>query len=243
VLLKSVPPSKRPSRSLDDLAKETRCEGCARPKSTCLCDRLPQVKLASPLEIVILQHPQEDDVVLGTASIVARALDRAHVRVGLSWPSIDAAVGRELDRSRPLGHRWGVLFATKEEGEASKVVHPPGTVRVLDRHGAPLPSGEALEGLIVLDGTWSQAKTLWWRNAWLLKLARVGLVPREPSMYGKVRKEPRREWVSTLEAVGDVLPSLGRKDERARHEASRSELRRLMRTMLQRVRDALEDPG
>ncbi len=234
-----MPPSKRPPRSLDDLAKEARCEGCARPQSTCLCDRLPQAKLASPLEIVILQHPQEDDVVLGTASIVARALDRAHVRVGLSWPSIDAAVGRELDRDRPLGHRWAVLFATKEEGEAGKVVHPPGTVRVLDRHGAPLPTGEApLEGLIVLDGTWSQAKTLWWRNAWLLKLARVGLVPREPSMYGKVRKEPRREWVSTLEAIGDVLPALGPAADRERLEASRTELRRLMRTMLQRVRDA-----
>jgi DTW domain-containing protein YfiP len=118
-------------------------------------------------------------------------------------------------------------------------VHPPGTVRVLDRHGAPLPTGEApLEGLIVLDGTWSQAKTLWWRNAWLLKLARVGLVPREPSMYGKVRKEPRREWVSTLEAIGDVLPALGPAADRERLEASRTELRRLMRTMLQRVRDA-----
>lgn len=238
-----MPPSKRRSRSLDDLAKETRCQRCARPESTCLCDRLPKAKLASPLEIVILQHPQEDDVVLGTASIVAHALDGAHVRVGLSWPSLDAAVGRELERDRPLGHRWAVLFATKEEGAAAEVVHPPGTVRVLDRHAAPLHGGAPLEGLVVLDGTWSQAKTLWWRNAWLLKLARVGLVPREPSMYGKVRKEPRREWVSTLEAIGDVLPALGSESDRARHEASRTELRRLMRTMLQRVRDALEAPA
>jgi DTW domain-containing protein YfiP len=237
----------RPVRSFDDLAKEPRCEGCARPRSTCLCDRLPPTKLASPLEIVILQHPQEDDVVLGTASIVARALDHAHVRVGLSWPSIDAAVGRELERDAPgqrsLAQRWAVLFATKEEGEAAKVAHPPGTVRVLDRHGAPCPADARLEGLIVLDGTWSQAKTLWWRNAWLLKLARVGLVPREPSMYGKVRKEPRREWVSTLEAIGDVLPALGTAADRERLEASRTALRRLMRTMLQRVRDALEAPA
>lgn len=199
-----------------------------------MCDRLPAEPLASPLEIVILQHPQEDDVVLGTAPLVARALAKAHVRVGLSWPSLEAAVGREgIDRAR-----WAALFATKEEGEAARVVHPPGTVRVLDRKGAPCDPA-TLEGLVVLDGTWSQAKTLWWRNPWLLKLARVGLVPREPSMYGKLRKEPRREWVSTLEAIGDVLPALGAAEDRERLEASRTELRRLMRTMLQRVRDAL----
>lgn len=249
-------------RTLDQLAKEPRCQRCARPTSACLCDRLPTSPLASPLEVVILQHPQEPDVVLGTASLLGLVLDRASVRVGLSWGTLEHAVGREgLERTR-----WGVLFATKEEGEAASVVHPPGTVRVLprakpesgSRQRAPTESpsqreglgrvSEAerndgprtpLDGLIVLDGTWSQAKTLWWRNAWLLKLARVGLVPREPSMYGKLRKEPRREWVSTLEAVADVLPALGTEADRETHEATRQELRRLMRTMLQRTRDAL----
>ncbi len=222
-------------RTLDQLAKEPRCERCLRPTSACVCDRLPEPRLASPLDVVVLQHPQEPDVVLGTASLLGLALERAEVRVGLSWGSLDAALGREgVDRAR-----WGVLFATKEEGEAAKVVHPPGTVRVLDRQGALRTDARPLDGLVVLDGTWSQAKTLWWRNAWLLKLARVGLVPREPSMYGKLRKEPRREWVSTLEAVADVLPALGTEHDRERHEASRTELRKLMRTMLQRTRDAL----
>ncbi|MFN9808368.1 MAG: DTW domain-containing protein [Deltaproteobacteria bacterium] len=229
--------------TLDELAKEPRCGACARPRSTCMCDRLPSPRLASPLEIVVLQHPQEDDVVLGTASLISRALEGAQVRVGLSWPSADAAIGRELARDRPLGQRGAVHFATKEEGatrEGSAEL-APGTVRVLDRHGVPVPAGSPrLEGLIVLDGTWSQAKTLWWRTAWLLKLGRLALVPREPSMYGKLRKEPRREWVSTLEAVADVLPALGPEAERERFEQSRHELRRLMRTMLQRVRDALQ---
>lgn len=216
--------------ALDALAREPRCEGCARPSSVCICDRLPASKLASPLEIVILQHPQEDDIVLGTASLVARALDRARVRVGLSWPSLEHAIDRGgADRAR-----WAVLFASKPEGAPPA----PGTVRVLDRHEAPRAAdAPPLEGLVVLDGTWSQAKTLWWRNPWLLKLARVSLVPREPSMYGKLRKEPRREWVSTLEAIADVLPALGSELDVAAYEATRAELRRLMRTMLQRVRD------
>jgi len=168
----------------------------------------------------------------GPGSLVARTSARAGVRVGLSWPSLGHAIDKdEVDRSR-----WAVLFASKSEGAPPA----PGTVGVLDRHEAPRAADAApLEGLIVLDGTWSQAKTLWWRNPWLLKLARVSLVPREPSMYGKIRKEPRREWVSTLEAIADVLPALGTERDREQHETSRTELRRLMRTMLQRVRDRL----
>jgi hypothetical protein len=73
---------------------------------------------------------------------------------------------------------------------------------------------------------------LWWRNAWLLKLHRVLLHPAEPTIYGRLRKAPRREWVSTLEAVADAMVGLGEP------EATRAELRRLFRTMVQRARDA-----
>ena len=58
------------------------------------------------------------------------------------------------------------------------------------------------------------------------------LRPREPSIYGRARKEPRREHVSTLEAVADVLVALGEPEE------TRAQLRRVMRTMVQRARDA-----
>jgi DTW domain-containing protein YfiP len=66
-----------------------------------------------------------------------------------------------------------------------------------------------LEGIVALDGTWAQAKTLWWRNAWLLKLKRLVLHPSRPSMYGKLRKEPRRECLSTIESVAEALDGLG----------------------------------
>ncbi|MFZ9595596.1 MAG: DTW domain-containing protein, partial [Bdellovibrionia bacterium] len=72
---------------------------------------------------------------------------------------------------------------------------------------------EELEGLVVLDGTWSQAKTLWWRNPWLLKLKRAVLVPQTRSLYRELRKEPRRECLSTLEAIGMSLVALGEPQE------------------------------
>lgn len=203
------------------------CPACGKPPGVCICDRVEAI--TTKLRVVILQHPQEDDALLGTAKLVEVTLPKAEIRVGLSWASLDHALGtRDADRDR-----WAVLAAAKlpapipESARADPVVviDRKGRLRDSKRHG--------LEGIIVLDGTWSQAKTLWWRNAWLLKLPLIVLKPREPSIYGRLRKEPRKEWVSTLEAIGDVLPALGEP------EAVRTSLRRLLRTLLQRSRDTV----
>ena len=202
------------------------CPACGKPPGVCICDRVEAI--TTKLRVVILQHPQEDDALLGTAKLVDVTLPKAEIRVGLSWASLDHALGaRDADRDR-----WAVLAAAKlpapipesSRAEPVVVIDRKGRLRDLKRHG--------LEGIIVLDGTWSQAKTLWWRNAWLLKLPLIVLKPREPSIYGRLRKEPRKEWVSTLEAIGDVLPALGEP------EAVRTSLRKLLRTLLQRSRDA-----
>lgn len=197
-----------------------RCETCAKPRYACVCDRV--VPLKTKTRVVILQHPQEGDVVLGTAPILKTAIPRARVVVGLSWPSLEAVLdGEAVDRSR-----WATVYAHKIPPEVSANA----VAVVMDRHGKSTP-GARFDGIVVLDGTWSHAKTLWWRNPWLLKLGRIALRPREPSMYGKMRKEPRREAVSTLEATADALDALGE------DPTVRGELRKLMRTMVQRVRD------
>ena len=177
--------------------------------------------------MLVLRHPQEDDAILGTAPLLAASLPSCEVRTGLSWASLAHA----LDQEDADVARWEVVYPTKlDESVPAAARERP--VLVLDRKGRERgPDAPPIEGIVVLDGTWSQAKALWWRNPWLLKLGRVVLRPREPSIYGRARKEPRREYVSTLEAVADVLPALGES------EATREQLRRLMRTMVQRHRD------
>jgi DTW domain-containing protein YfiP len=93
------------------------------------------------------------------------------------------------------------------------------------------PQMARLRGIVVLDGTWSQAKSLWWRNAWLLKLPRLLIAPTQPSIYGRLRKEPRRSYVSTLEAAALALEALGEPS------ATGVALRRTFRTLVQRARD------
>jgi DTW domain-containing protein YfiP len=65
-----------------------------------------------------------------------------------------------------------------------------------------------LDGVVLLDGSWSEAKTLWWRNPWLLRLRRLVLNPPHRSRFGRVRREPRREALSTLEAAALLLKHL-----------------------------------
>lgn len=200
------------------------CPVCLKPLPLCICDRI--TALAAKHEVLILQHPQEQDRDLGTAQLVKLSLPkRAKVAVGLSWRSLAHAVGREVDKSQ-----WGVLHL----GQLPRPLTPAEKTEpivVLSKSGERLEA-ESLYGIIVLDGSWSQAKALWWRNAWLLKLPRVMLHPKTPSLYGKMRKEPRPECLSTLEAVAETLTALGEPKETA------DTLKRLFRTLLQRARDA-----
>lgn len=191
------------------------CETCHRPTAACVCDRVTTFQ--TQRRVLVLQHPQERDALLGSAQIVAASLPKAQIVVGLSWRNLGHALGEpEVDVQR-----WAVLFPDSEAAGD----------QVTKRSGALLEPG-SLEGIIVLDGTWSKAKTLWWRNPWLNKLNRVTLKPGKPSIYGKLRAEPRREYVSTLESVAAALTLCGEPPEVA------AGLERTFRTLVQRVRDA-----
>jgi DTW domain-containing protein YfiP len=180
----------------------------------CVCERI--VSLPTVRRVLILQHPQEQDALLGSAQILVASLPRAQLVVGLSW----ANLGHALRQQGVEASRWAVLFPDREAtGD-----------RVAGRGGLVEPA--ALEGLVVLDGTWSKAKTLWWRNPWLNKLNRMSLKPQKPSIYGRLRAEPRRDYLSTLESVAAALTLCGEAPEVA------AGLERVFRTLVQRVRDA-----
>jgi hypothetical protein len=179
-----------------------------------VCDRI--VSYPTERRILILQHPQEQDALLGSAQILMASLPKAKLVIGLSWRGLAHAIGEEnID-----ANRWAVLFPDRES-QGDQVTGKRGTLE---------PA--SLEGILVLDGTWSKAKTLWWRNPWLNKLNRMTLKPTKPSIYGKLRAEPQREYVSTLESVAAALTLCGESPE---IEAG---LSRVFRTLVQRVRDA-----
>src|SRR5262245_62571945 len=61
--------------------------------------------------------------------------------------------------------------------------------------------------LVVVDGTWWQARKLLKRNAALAALPQIRFTPPAPSNY-RIRREPADHCVATVEALAQVLGAL-----------------------------------
>ena len=141
----------------------------------CFCAHVPQI--ATRTRLLILQHPRERLHPFGTARMVAMALPNARIVV----PEI------------------------RLSGALSTALDVPADAAVLFPHAAAidlatLPAAERPSALVALDGTWSQARSLYRQNPWLQGLRHVRLHPEAPSEY-RIRREPRADYVSTLEAI------------------------------------------
>lgn len=186
---------------MDDAATPEFCPTCTKPTRLCVCEAISPVRV--PFRVVLLQHPQEKRELLGTAVLAHLQIADSILLAGLSWPNLRKIVGEDVDP-----RRWGVLHLGPKRSGGEPM--PP--ISVVDKKGAPIEDSayvlRDLDGIIVLDGTWSQAKTLWWRNAWLLKCRRIVINPDVRSLYGAARKEPRKDSLSTLEAAAFTLARL-----------------------------------
>jgi len=206
------PPQRRRFRSgphpgaaaLRDLSA---CPDCLQPESICVCKEL--TPLAHRTALLILQHPQEQSHLLGTARLTAKAFPDAVLKIGLSWRSLAHALGRPAEP-----RRWAVLYLGSDK--AAEIAKDRELV-LLDGKGKRVANEKAelaeLEGIVLLDGSWSQAKALWWRNPWMLKCRRLILGPQHASRFGKLRREPRRDALSTLEAAALALSRLEQRPE------------------------------
>jgi DTW domain-containing protein YfiP len=157
------------------------CVRCTRPSIACFCAKLRPVE--SRTRVCILRHPRERKVAVGTALM-------AH----LSLPNSELHHGVEFD-----GHPRVRELAAAE-----------GTALLFPGEGATAPetlAGAPPRTLIVVDGTWSQARKLIHRNPFLRALPRIGFTPRRPSNY-RIRRQPSSECVSTIEALAHVLSLL-----------------------------------
>jgi DTW domain-containing protein YfiP len=156
------------------------CARCRRPTRVCYCAALPT--LATRTRIVILQHPRERDMPIGTARMAQLCLPEAELHVGMRWGENAAFAKAISDPARPA-----ILLS------------PGPTARDILRDP---PLGPVT--LVVVDGTWSQAKVVVRDNPCLQDLPRYAFASPEPSQY-RIRKEPRVEYVSTIEALMHVL--------------------------------------
>lgn len=156
-----------------------RCYRCLRPTDLCYCAELPSVPTRT--RIVILQHPHERTHPFGTARLARLCLPMASVHV-------------------PWAGFTGTLEERVEVPADAAVLYPHPDSPLLDA----LPPGERPSTLIAIDGTWAHSKRLYRENPWLQAYRHVRLDPSAPSRY-RIRKEPRPDYVSTLEAILEAL--------------------------------------
>jgi DTW domain-containing protein len=155
------------------------CENCRRPLTTCYCAHLRP--LPTSTRVLLLQHPRERRMAIGTARMAHLGLSNSLLRVGLDF-SADEVVADFLDSALPSY----VLFPGPEA-----------------RDVATLAPGEAIN-LILVDGTWWQAKKLLTLNPRLAQLPRLAFTPSRPSDY-RIRRQPAEFCVSTIEALAETL--------------------------------------
>ncbi len=170
--LEASAPHPRPPRAV--------CTRCRRPESVCYCRHVTSIETTT--RVVLLQHPRERDVPIGTARMAALCLPTAELHVGVRWAGF-APLARALsDPARPA------VLLYPGEGAIDVASHPP-----------PGPVT-----LIVVDGTWWQARKVIRANPELSALPRYTFTPPTPSEY-RIRKEPGAACVSTIEALVHVL--------------------------------------
>jgi DTW domain-containing protein YfiP len=152
---------------------------CHKAAVTCVCARIPRVE--NRTSILVVQHPRERLHSIGTARFAGLGLTNARVEV--AW---NAGVAEDTPPT------W------LPEGAA--LLYPGPAAREL----RDVPESERPRHLVVIDGTWHTARTLYRDKAWLRRLPQVSLTPSAPSRY-RIRREPEAHCVSTIEAIVEAL--------------------------------------
>jgi len=158
------------------------CLRCLRPASVCWCAQLTPI--ASATRVVFLQHPRESRVAVGTCRMAHLALAGSELRRGVCFED-DARV-------RALAADTSGAVAVLYPGDGAR---------------DPAALAARPQTLIVLDGTWHQARAMWRENPSLHRLPRIGFTPSSPGNY-RIRREPAPHCLATVEAMVEVLGRL-----------------------------------
>ena len=157
-----------------DATRRPTCTTCLRPRLVCLCEWIRPV--SNRVELLLLQHPLEQQHAKGTARLLHLSLARSRLLVGEVF---DAAL------VAPPDCRTLLLYPGAEESAPELLLDPAISCAALR--------------LIVLDATWRKSRKMIHLNPWLQDLPRYSLPDPPPSRY-LIRRAQQTHQLSTLEA-------------------------------------------
>jgi DTW domain-containing protein len=151
------------------------CLACRRPQALCVCRHIQPVDNRTP--ITVIQHPRERKHPFNTARLARLALNRIQLEVA-----------------------WDIAMDRPELPPGAALLYPSESAIEL----GTIPVGDRPSHLVVLDGTWPQARSLYRNNEWMRALPHVSLSPAQPSDY-RIRREPAQHCLSTIESIAAAL--------------------------------------
>lgn len=171
-----------------------RCVTCLQPDFACYCPWIKTIDVN--IEFVILIHPKEiKRRRITTGRMAHLSLKNSHLIMGALFerePRVNALL------SDPNRH-CVLLYPSQRSANLSSMA--AADIRTL------VPVGKRLT-LFVIDGTWHTAKKTVNQSDNLKRLPRICFTPPRPSNF-RVRRQPRPECYSTIEAIHQATELLG----------------------------------
>ena len=170
------------------MKKRALCPQCKKAMSACICKYITLIN--NQHFIHILQHPSEEKKAIGTA----RILD-------LSLRSSKITIAEIFDESEFDLDNCYLIFPDDNAIPAEKLLNNQAV------------SINSKTQFILLDGSWKKASKMLMLNPFLQKLPKVSLNINKKSDY-RIRKSPREDGLSTVEAGFYLLSQLENNDEK-----------------------------
>ncbi|MGB7950285.1 MAG: tRNA-uridine aminocarboxypropyltransferase, partial [Candidatus Binatia bacterium] len=166
-----------------------RCRRCRRPLTGCYCSVVNAFE--SWPRFVVLTHPKEARHSFGTGRMVCLCIENS-----LSIEGVDFSENPDANR------------IIQDPGLFSVVLYPgPGATNLsratVHERAVLVPAGIELN-VFVVDGTWKSARKMIRLSQNLQRLPFVCFDPPSPSTF-RIRRQPRAEFYSTIEAVHQVI--------------------------------------
>lgn len=163
-----------------------------RPKVVCICSALPLERLDPNNSVIILQHPAEEKRCLRTAPLLKQCLkdDKCLIFKGKRFPGAHRTLEDVFKSPNTL-----LLYPSAEAVALQDFVKDC--------------NKDTSYNLVIIDGTWPQAKAMYAGNQFLHKLKQVKLVGDANSCY-VIRTQPTDGCLSTLETAALALSLLER---------------------------------
>lgn len=209
---------KRAQLLLEEPKYRTLCTVCVQPDFCCYCSHVSPFD--PKINFVVLIHPIEVKRRIATGRMSHLCLQDSYLIEGQDYTN------------NPLVNK---LVEDKEHH--SVILYPGPTSQNLstlpDSEKETLfPKGKKLR-IFVIDGTWATARKMTRQSENLKTLPRICFSPTTPSNF-RVRKQPKPNCYSTIEAIHHTIELLGKSQNFKVHERSHDTLLTVFNYMVER---------